>query len=225
MISFLNTAELTCDHALINSHLSSLKAFLSSENALNDIQWQYKIPELGEGGSCSLFGQLQYEPFDLKNVLLKPEQVLDDKLVDSMSFLTLIVKYIVNNSNLDWFGIYQKREHENELGLIKLAYHGAPSRPIFPLTPDFAQHSNNVQVALTKKGRIINDIEQYQAQGGEYYLCDPKVKSEVCLPILTASGEMLGIIDAEAFKTDFFDENTLALLIAGCLLIPNYLPA
>jgi len=47
----------------------------------------------------------------------------------------------------------------------------------------------------------------------------------VCLPILTASGEMLGIIDAEAFKTDFFDENTVALLIAGCLLIPNYLPA
>jgi putative methionine-R-sulfoxide reductase with GAF domain len=225
MNSYLNTIKTSCDHALISRHLESLKTFLNNNNAVSEIQWQYKIPELGEGGSCSLFGRLQSEPFDLKNILLKENQELDANLVYSMQILTQIVDYIVQVSGVDWFGIYQKRDTNNEQGLVKLTYHGAPSRPIFPLTSDFSLLSNNVQVALSKKPRIINDIESYQAQGGEYYICDPKVKSEVCLPILTATGEMLGIIDAEAFKTDFFDENTVALLIAACLLIPNYLPA
>nr|WP_252733562.1 GAF domain-containing protein [Pseudoalteromonas sp. C2R02] len=225
MLSYLEITQLTCDHELINNHLSALKTYLNKTNHRRDIQWQYKIPELGEGGSCSLFGHLQDEPFDLKSVLLTEHQDIDTNLVNSMQMLTQIVDYIVNTSQVDWFGIYQNRDINNEQGLVKLAYHGAPSRPIFPLTSDFSLISNNVQVALSKKGRVINDIQAYQADGGEYYICDPKVKSEVCLPILTASGEMLGIIDAEAFKTDFFDENTLALLIAGCLLIPNYLPA
>jgi len=225
MIAYLNSIKTTCDHALISRHLESLKTFLNNNNAVNEIQWQYKIPELGEGGSCSLFGNLQDEPFDLRSLLLKETQVIDANLANSMQMLAQIVDYIVKASGVDWFGIYQKRDINNEEGLVKLSYHGAPSRPIFPLTSDFSLLSNNVQVALSKTPRIINDIESYQAQGGEYYICDPKVKSEVCLPILTASGEMLGIIDAEAFKTDFFDENTVALLIAACLLIPNYLPA
>jgi len=225
MNSYLNTIKTSCDPDLISRHLASLKTFLNNNNAVSEIQWQYKIPELGEGGSCSLFGRLQREPFDLKNILLKESQELDADLVNSMQMLTQIVDYIVKASGVDWFGIYQRRDINNEEGLVKLSYHGAPSRPIFPLTSDFSLLSNNVQVALSKKPRIINDIASYQAQGGEYYICDPKVKSEVCLPILTASGEMLGIIDAEAFKTDFFDENTVALLIAACLLIPNYLPA
>ena len=228
MLSYLEITEITeitCDHELINNHLAALKTYLNMTNECRDIQWQYKIPELGEGGSCSLFGHLQDDPFDLKSVLLSEQQALDTNLVNSMQMLSQIVDYIVNTSQVDWFGIYQNRDTNNEKGLVKLVYHGAPSRPIFPLTSDFSLLSNNVQVALSKKGRVINDIQAYQAKGGEYYICDPKVKSEVCLPILTASGEMLGIIDAEAFKTDFFDESTLALLIAGCLLIPNYLPA
>jgi len=225
MLSFLNTAEITCDHKLINNHLSSLRAFLNNKNEDCEIQWQYKIPELGEGGSCSLFGHLQDKPFDLKSILLSNNQDLNYDLTESMHKITQIVDYIVKESGVDWFGIYQSRKTSTESELVKLAYQGAPSRPIFPLTSNFSKLSNNVQVALSKKGRIINDIEKYQSQGGEYYICDPKIKAEVCLPILTASGEMLGIIDAEAFKIDFFDENTLALLIAGCLLIPNYLPA
>ena len=45
------------------------------------------------------------------------------------------------------------------------------------------------------------------------------------LPILTETGELLGIIDAEAFSLDFFDQNTLALLVAACLVITECLPA
>lgn len=224
MLSFLNTTKITCDHELINHHLSSLKAFLyNNENC--EIQWQYKIPELGQGGSCSIFGHLQDKPFDLKSILLTHDQEKNYHITESMQKLTQIVKYIVKETGVDWFGIYQSRKTSTESELVKLVYQGAPSRPIFPLTSDFSNISNNVQVALSKKGRVINDIKTYQSEGGEYYICDPKVKAEVCLPILTASGDMLGIIDAEAFKIDFFDENTLALLIAGCLVIPSYLPA
>jgi len=86
-----------------------------------------------------------------------------------MQMLAQIVDYIVKASGVDWFGIYQKRDINNEEGLVKLSYHGAPSRPIFPLTSDFSLLSNNVQVALSKTPRIINDIESYQAQGGEWH--------------------------------------------------------
>ncbi|SFC85557.1 hypothetical protein SAMN02745724_02719 [Pseudoalteromonas denitrificans DSM 6059] len=225
MLGYLNTIQVECDQHLVNEHIKSLTQYIASEAKTKEIVWEYQIPELGEGGSCSLFGELQKEPFDLKSILLKNQKTIEHELFECMNALTKIVTYVSQKTNLDWFGIYQKRFVLSETELVKLAYHGAPSRPLFPLTSEFAKLSNNVQVALTKKGRIINDIPKYQSSGGEYYICDPKVKSEVCLPILTASGEMLGIIDAEAFKVDFFDENTLALLIAACLLIPNYLPA
>jgi len=99
MIAYLNSIKTTCDHALISRHLESLKTFLNNNNAVNEIQWQYKIPELGEGGSCSLFGNLQDEPFDLRSLLLKETQVIDANLANSMQMLAQIVDYIVKASN------------------------------------------------------------------------------------------------------------------------------
>lgn len=213
-------AAIDIDVDKVDAALTELHAYMNEHAGQHQAVWSYLIPELGEGGSCSLFGALQQEPFSLAS------QLGNDKAVDNaLSHLQSIVKFIESKTNVDWFGIYQTRVNSEGSHLLKLAYLGAPSRPIFPLTSEFAKISNNVQVGLRGKGRIINDVDAYVSQGGEYYTCDPKVKSEVCLPLYNAHNQCIGIIDAESFNKDFFTEQQLAYFVAACIKIPQYLPA
>ena len=215
--SYLEYAQLNVEQQLIDAELKKLENYLNS-NAAPTVCWEYQIPELGEGGACSLFGYLQDEPFKLSDYVSQNPQS-----TAQLSKLQQIVDYAIENTQLDWFGIYKNTATNEGQQLLKLAYFGAPSRPLFPLTAEFASASNNVQVALSGKGRVINNVEQYLAAGGEYYTCDPKVKAEACLPLFNAQKQCLGIVDGEAFNTDFFDNATLALLIACCIKIPHFL--
>ncbi|MBH0057418.1 GAF domain-containing protein [Pseudoalteromonas sp. SWXJZ94C] len=215
--SYLQKAQLSIDSNLIVTELEKLEQYLAS-SSLPEVCWQYQIPELGEGGACSLFGYLQDEPFKLTDYVKK-----DEATQAKLANLQNIVNYIEQQTGVDWYGIYQSTNTSDGKQLLKLAYHGVPSRSLFPLTEAFAAGSNNVQVALSNTGRVINNVEQYLAQGGEYYTCDPKVKSEACLPLFNSHNECVGIVDAEAFKNDFFDEKSLAILIACCIKIPHFL--
>ncbi|MGO2011107.1 MAG: GAF domain-containing protein [Pseudoalteromonas sp.] len=215
--SYLSLAELDVSEELVNNTLAKLDAHLAKESA-SDVRWQYQIPELGEGGACSLFGNLQDEPFLLTDYLLQ-----DKSTTLKLEKLKSIVDYVVAETNIDWFGIYQETATDQGPQLLKLAYYGAPSRPLFPLTEAFAKISNNVHVALTGKGRIINDVPAYLSKGGEYYTCDPKVKAETCIPLFNAQQQCVGIVDGEAFTVNFFDKPKLALLIAACIRIPQFL--
>jgi L-methionine (R)-S-oxide reductase len=184
------------------------------------LQWQYQIPELGEGGACSLFGQLAAEPYDLAHSL-------GGKTAQNEALLrqaTALVEFYRQHSTSDWFGIYQKRLNpQGESVLTKLAYYGAASRPEFPLTPEFAAISNNSTVGLSGKGRIINQVSQYRETGGEYYTCDPKVNAEACLPVLDGNGNVLGIVDSETFNEHTFIGKELALLVAIVLRLSTAL--
>ncbi len=215
---YLAHAKIQCDDALIANELQALEQYLTEQQGAQKAPWQYLVPELGEGGTCSLFGELSDTPFDLTHVL--PNSAENQTALDT---LQTIAEFVKSRTGVDWYGIYQTRELD-EKALCKLAYFGAPSRPTFPVNPTFAQTSNNVQVVLSEQGRVINDVASYVAEGGEYYTCDPKVQAEVCLPLLGASG-CVGIIDAESFQAGFFSEQHLATLIATCLVIPQYLPA
>lgn len=215
--SYLSLAQLDVPAQLVTDELTRLENYLSN-HSLPAVRWQYQIPELGEGGACSLFGYLQDEPFKLTDYV-KQDQHTTEKLAQ----LQLIVDYVVAQTKVDWYGIYQSTATPEGEQLLKLAYFGAPSRPLFPLTEAFAAGSNNVQVALSSKGRVINNVEQYLAGGGEYYTCDPKVKSEACLPLFDSANRCVGIVDGEAFNNDFFNQQTLALLIACCIKIPHFL--
>lgn len=184
------------------------------------VQWQFRVPELGEGGSCSLFGQLADEPYDLTPILGGQTDANQQLLAK----VTAIVQFYQANSASHWFGVYQRRNNPaGETVLVKLAYFGAESRAEFPLTTEFAAISNNSTVGLSGQGRIINDVAAYLAQGGEYYTCDPKVQAEACLPLVGASGEVVGIIDSEAFTQNLFHGKELALLIAVALTLPALL--
>lgn len=196
----------------VAAHQHTLSALLQSPE-LSDItvQWQFKVPELGEGGACSLFGILADEPYDLTAILggvTAQSQLL-------LAKATTVVQYYRQHSQSHWFGVYQARVNpQGERVLVKLAYFGAESRAEFPLTAEFAQISNNSSVGLSGRGRIINDVEAYVASGGEYYTCDPKVQAEACLPVFDEQGEVVGIIDSEAFAKEFFSGQELALLLA-----------
>lgn len=199
---------------------NALQAFLSTATA-PAVQWQYKVPELGEGGACSLFGQLADEPYDLTAIL--GGQSSANQL--ALAQLNLISGFYREHSALDWFGIYQARTNLNaEPVLVKLAYYGAPSRAEFPLNSEFAKISNNSTVGLSGKAKVINDVVTYLGNGGEYYTCDPKVQAEACLPLFDHSGKIAGIVDAEDFNKNVFTTDALALLVAVCLTVPSYLP-
>ncbi len=183
--------------------------------------WSYQVPELGEGGACSLFGQLADEPYDLVATLGQNQAT-----ATALSQLTAVVQNYQQSNDSDWFGIYQKRQNpQGETVLVKLAYFGAASRAEFPLTAEFAQISNNSTVGLTGKAKVINDVTAYLTAGGEYYTCDPKVLAEACLPLFHSHGELAGIIDAEAFKRQAYHTEALVRLVAICLVLPDLLPA
>jgi putative methionine-R-sulfoxide reductase with GAF domain len=185
------------------------------------VQWQYKVPELGEGGACSLFGQLADEPYDLTAILGGQSEHNQQAL----QALGNIAAFYREHSGLDWFGIYQARANINaEPVLVKLAYYGAPSRAEFPLNSEFAKISNNSTVGLSGIAKMINDVTAYLGSGGEYYTCDPKVQAEACLPLFDQSGKIAGIVDAEDFNKNVFTADAMALLVAVCLTVPAYLP-
>ncbi len=62
--SYLDIAQLNIDPQLIAKELEQLEQYIAA-SALPSVRWEYQIPELGEGGACSLFGYLQDEPFKL----------------------------------------------------------------------------------------------------------------------------------------------------------------
>jgi putative methionine-R-sulfoxide reductase with GAF domain len=164
-----------------------------------------------------LFGHLAAEPYDLA-------ATLGGETADNLALLqrmTAVVEFYQQHSRSDWFGIYQRLQNlAGESVLVKLAYFGAPSRPEFPLTAEFATISNNSSVALSGQARLISQVASYVAAGGEYYTCDPKVQAEACLPLYTESGQVLGIVDAEAFSPDLYAGGELALLVAVVTVLP-----
>ncbi|MCG7533767.1 GAF domain-containing protein [Pseudoalteromonas sp. OOF1S-7] len=219
MIStYLSHCNLSISESAVAAQLTELDAYLDTHRF--DARWSYQIPELGEGGSCSLFGHLQDAPFLLTDYVCQ-----NSECEHQLSRLQTIAEYVKSSTGVDWFGIYQARPADGIQQLLKLAYYGAPSRPLFPITDAFAATSNNIQTYLSEQARVINNIPDYVAKGGEYYTCDPKVQSEVCLPLLDRQGQCFGIIDAEAFEQECFDEYKLAVLVAACIRTIEYLPS
>jgi putative methionine-R-sulfoxide reductase with GAF domain len=226
--SYLSKAGLTVDVAatreaqqglwgvLEEAKKASLPATPSALNAL----YQYKVPKLSPDGSCSLHEELDPVPYDLGVVLG------GRSIQNSFSLITLdaLVEFVQRQIGSDWLGVYQRRELPSGPALVKLAYLGAFSRAEFPLTEAFAKTSNNVAVALSGKARVLADVKAHAAAGGAYYECDPKVQSEVCLPLLDANGKVVGLVDAESQRPGHFDPAKLAQLVALAVECPSHLP-
>lgn len=195
--------------AVLHAHLPGLP------KAAPDDLYCYRVPKLGEGGSCSLVDELEAQPYDVSPWLGGKSPAADAALRQ----LNALVEATLQTVPADWLGVYCRFERDGLPRLVKLAYRGLPSRAEFPLTEDFALFSNNSRVGLSGRAAIVADVATWQAAGGAYYECDPKVQSEVCLPVLAADGRVVGILDAEDARPGFFGAAEQATLAALALAL------
>ncbi|MFC3625993.1 GAF domain-containing protein [Vogesella amnigena] len=213
--NYLEQAGLELSAASLQQAVAVLETALAQPAAprSEDELFSYRVPKLGEGGSCSLVDELEEAPYELSPWLGGRSAEAAGKLRQLDALLQATLRLVP----ADWLGVYCRFERDGEPRLVKLAYRGLPSRAEFPLSEDFAQFSNNSRVGLSGRGAVIADVAAWRRAGGAYYECDPKVQSEVCLPVLAADGRVLGILDAEDGRAGFFDEYKQTVLAALAL--------
>jgi putative methionine-R-sulfoxide reductase with GAF domain len=212
--SYLREQSLSLPLADVQVAAITLAAVLAAVKPRAADVFRYPVPRLGEGGACSLVDELADEPYDL-SVWFGGE---NDAAHAALTDLHALIESTMRQVGGDWLGIYAVRG-SGPARLVKLGYRGRPSRAEFPLTPDFAEISNNSRVGLSGWGVIIDDVGRWRAEGGSYYTCDPAVQSEVCLPVLDAEGRVLGIIDAEASAAGHFTAERQAWLAALAVVL------
>jgi putative methionine-R-sulfoxide reductase with GAF domain len=214
---------LTAKPALVELAIHDYVNALAEQVEISDPDslYCYTVPMLSDDGSCSVIDELSPVPYDLTGILGGRSDVITRRL----ALLERLVERAQEVTGASWLGIYQRRAAVSGVPvLVKLSYVGLPSRAEFPLTPEFAQASTNSTVGLSGRAMVIADVSKHVESGGGFYVCDPKVKSEACLPILGEAGGAIGIVDAESGAKSFFGEERLAALAALCLVLPAVLP-
>lgn len=183
----------------------------------------YRVPKLTPDGTCSADKGLEEAPYDLRDIFHVSDTRTEKRLLEKIGKLHSLLDNVHNTISADWIGIYQVATNNKGLRvLVKLAYQGVPSRAEFPLTPEFAELSNNSTVGLTGKPVIIQSVKSHQ---GSYYNCDAAVNSEACLPIFAqGTSDVVGIIDVESFAENHFTREKIDLLEKFCEQLSEYLP-
>ena len=194
----------------------------------------YRVPFTSTDGGCGLPGKLRPEPYPLLDELCAARAALVGANgaaewraceLRRLAQLRAVCAAVAAATAADWVGVYQVAApapgagawggSEDAPSLQKLAYVGAPSRALFPLTPAFAAGSNNSTVGLSGDTVVIHDTAGLPVDA-PYYVCDGKVRSEVCTPIWGPEGALLGIMDAEAFAPHCFSAQRLAIILSAC---------
>ena len=211
---------------LTGSALFDLSAIASSPCAIASGELaSWPVPKLSADGGCSLAGKFEEEPFPV-HLALVHSGMTPESASRRLGALRNVCAEIARVTGAEWVGVYERVSpveasvkwggSATHASLMKLAYVGAPSRPFFPLTPEFAASSNNSTVGLTGKCIIYHDVRALP-KDAPYYTCDGKVRAEVCAPIIDGNGAVIGIIDVESFTPDVFrDAGKLSVVLAAC---------
>ena len=220
-----SSSSLELDLASLASAAAAAAPGLSAE-ALAALG-SYRVPLISADGGCSLPDKLQPEPFGILSELTEGQGEAPACAVERLLALRSLCEALAAATGAQWCGVYElvpASERSVAWGgssaapcLLKLAYTGAPSRPYFPLTAEFAEHSNNSTVGLTGCTAVYHDVRALRKEM-PYYSCDGKVRSEVCSPIFdSSSGSIIGIMDVEAFQPQaFLEPAKLAAVLAAC---------
>ena len=186
--------------------------------------YSYPIPLLSDDGQCSLSTSLSPTPFSLSSHILSlstsSPTLLTHPLTLRLHRLSHLISSLSSLTHTDWLGVYQvtpphpSTPPPSHSSLLKLAYRGEPSRPLFPLTDDFALISGNSRTAMRRVVSVIADTRRMEA-GVPYYECSGRVRSEVCVPIVTPEGECVGIIDAESWKPGLASSDEVVWAVAA----------
>lgn len=191
----------------------------------------YRTPPVSADGGCSIAGKLVAEPFSIADelvVLGEGAGTLDARgaVLRRLWALRHVCAALAAATGAEWVGIYERVPpsarsvarggSDAAPCLLKLAYVGAPSRAYFPLTPEFARGSNNATVGLSGDAVVYHDVRALP-RDAPYYVCDGAVRAEVCAPIVDARGDVIGILDAEAFTPNaFLPPAALAAVLSVC---------
>lgn len=178
----------------------------------------YQVPKLGPDGNYSILDQLDETPYKLKEILLY-NNFSDEEIHKFIFKLNRVVEFLHNEIGANWTGIYKKLDTQTGPALIKLAYRGVASRVEFPLTAKFAEHSNNSTVGLSGKAVSVGSVRRHLKQGKPYYKLDERVQSELCLPIFSKDGEIIGTMELESFQENFFDDSKMTKAAIACILL------
>ena len=224
--SRLEVEEISRCLAEIDETAATSAREVSGKTALREFPAQllsFSVPKLGEGGTCSIQGELDETPFEVAREFAGGSDLLP--ALQRLFVLDAILERVADEVGCEWLGIYQAVRDGKNPRLRKLVYRGSESRAEFPLTQEFAAGSSNSQVGLSGKAVLIENVESHLASAGAYYECDRAVQSEVCLPVFANSGRGLpiGIIDAEAHSKRFFSDERLCWLLALCLGLSDLL--
>ena len=206
--TYLRRTGLSCDIAspaplnrFVEEALGNVPPPLSPKAA--ESLFTYSVPKLAEGAACARTKETEnYSLLRLNGLQQGDPSLPTHPTTLRLWRLNEVVDRIQQTLGAEWVGIYRRFVGigGGEL-LVKEAYRGAISRAEFPLTEEFAQQSNNAMVGLTGQAILVDDVEGYS---GPYYACDGRVQSELCVPIFSPEGEVIGIIDVEAWTKRFF---------------------
>lgn len=187
--------------------------------------WTYPVPAERLDGTCGSGEDLAAMPHNLGSALgVEAAAAGDWEAVkghrESRRLATLrevCERLAESTGGTDWVGVYRVVPHgrAGQTALMKEAYRGEPSRAFFPLTASFAKGSNNSTVAMERVVTVIHDTAA--GDDGPYYVCDGKVRSEFCAPIVAGSGEVIGIIDAEAWRPNHFTKERTRTFLQACV--------
>lgn len=197
---------------------NGVKTIFSNEDTFTEVTieeleklYEYKIPTVSADGTCSNLDKLASKPFNLAlnayHIEYSPEILCNHLATYRLIKLGEIVNILRSLTNADWIGLYRVVLADNIPTLLKEAYFGEPSRPLFPMSKEFAVKSTNSWVGLTGNARVIPNT-RLREEGVSYYECSGKVQSELCVPILReiSSGQYqtIGIIDLESWNVNHF---------------------
>jgi putative methionine-R-sulfoxide reductase with GAF domain len=162
----------------------------------------YIEPELNADGSCPIY-KVPGKTYDLRQYVQTPNSQSTEQqqqnLLDLLARLNRLVRWIHIKTDVLWFGIYLRHGDK----LVKYVYNGEMSKAEFVISEEYLEKSINTRVIMEKKLHYIPDVDTHT---GPYYRCDAKVKSELCCPIFSPDGKVIGIFDCEDHRKNFFDD-------------------
>src|SRR5258706_7049730 len=171
--------------------------------------YTYDVPAISDDGACSILDKKADKPYNLAETYgldFNSKTLTKDPNTLRLWRLNGIIEKLYKDTGSGWLGVYRSFRRGKDKFLLKEAYRGLRSRAEFPLTKEFAKKSNNSTVGVSGKAGLIQDIIKHN---GPYYVCDTKVQSEFCIPILNKKGSVIGIIDIESPKKGFFTQKRL----------------
>lgn len=80
-----------------------------------------------------------------------------------------------------------------------------------PACSPIGLHGACGQVFRSGRPLVVRDVADL---GPNYIACDPRERSEVVLPLLTATGECRGVLDLDSHEVESFDESDVKHLQA-----------